>query len=356
MSTTQIQPRVRWGSVPLGAASCTAPRPKAAKAEKACSWMAGAAFNSGASDTARSPHAAFARNRAARAAADSGPRPSKRNLVVHVAALAGARQGRLLLARRGAGGAEIILVGAELAAGAIPGPVEHGELRIEILQHHLGGVFVLARLVLPFARLQLALEIDLRALLQILLGDPAKPLVEDDHAVPFGLLAALAGRLVAPGVRRRHAQIRDRPAVLRAPDLGIFAEIADQDHLVHATGHDALLLLAHVVRGSLIPSPRLRRRFHLRHHAFPQQDNAGACLWARSLFVLASTPGPYNAFGEDFLPSPDLLRCGRAVLQGEKYEADDRNQDIAVKNDAGIAGGEIVRRDHLIDVTAGRAP
>src|SRR5499427_3377583 len=223
MSTTQIQPRVRWGSVPLGAASCTAPRPKAA--------------------------------RAARAAADSGPRPSKRNLVVHVAALAGARHSRLLLARGGAGGAEIILLGTELAAGAIAGPVEHGELGVEVLQHHLGGVLVLARLVLPFARLQLALEIDLRALLQILLGDPAKPLVEDDHAVPFGLLAALAGRLVAPGVRRRHAQIGDRPAVLRAPDLGIFAEIADQDHLVHATGHDALLLLAHVVRGSLIPSP-----------------------------------------------------------------------------------------------------
>src|SRR5262249_17879522 len=210
-------------------------------------------------------------NRAARAAADSGPRPSKRNLVVHVAALAGAGHGRLLLARRGAGGAEIILVGAELAAGAIPGPVEHGELRIEVLQHHLGGVLVLARLILPFARLQLALEIDLRALLQILLGHPAKPLVEDDHAVPFGLLAALAGCLVAPGIRGGHAQIGDRPAVLRAPDLGIFAEIADQDRLVHATGHDALLLVARIVRGTLIPSPGPRRRFLLRHHAFPQR-------------------------------------------------------------------------------------
>src|SRR6516162_5459005 len=112
-------------------------------------------------------------NRAARAAADSGPHPSKRNLVVHVAVLAGARHGRLLLARRRPGGAEIILVGAELSAGAIPGPVEHGKLGVEVLQHHLGGVLVLARLVLPFARLQLALEIDLRALLQILLGDPA---------------------------------------------------------------------------------------------------------------------------------------------------------------------------------------
>src|SRR5262249_38087688 len=50
------------------------------------------------------------------------------------------------------------------------------------------------------------------------------------------------------------------------------------------------------------------------------------------------------------------LRSGCAVLQPEKYEAHDRNQDIAVKNDAGIAGREIVRRDHLIDVNAGRAP
>src|SRR6516165_10065773 len=156
MSTTQNQPRVRWGSVPLGAASCTAPRPKTAKAEKACSWIAGAAFTAvqATRPAHLMPRLRDCLNRAARAAADSGPRPSKRNLVVHVAALARAGQGRLLLARRGAGGAEIILVGAELAAGAIPGPVEHGEVRIEVLQHHLGGVLVLARLILPFARLQ----------------------------------------------------------------------------------------------------------------------------------------------------------------------------------------------------------
>ena len=72
--------------------------------------------------------------------------------------------------------------------------------------------------------------------------------------------------------------------------------------------------------------------------------------------VLASTRSKCKRFDVDFLPSPPLLRSGRAVLQPEKYEAHDRNQDIAVENDAGIAGGEIVRRDHLIDVTAGRAP
>src|SRR5262249_42696978 len=51
ISATQIQPTVRWGSVPLGAASCTAPSANAAMAAKACSWMAGAASSSGASDT-----------------------------------------------------------------------------------------------------------------------------------------------------------------------------------------------------------------------------------------------------------------------------------------------------------------
>src|SRR5262245_65505554 len=44
------------------------------------------------------------------------------------------------------------------------------------------------------------------------------------------------------------------------------------------------------------------------------------------------------------------------MLQPQKYEPHDRNQEIAVKNDAGVPRGEIVRRDHLIDVTAGRAP
>src|SRR5262245_19479362 len=44
----------------------------------------------------------------------------------------------------------------------------------------------------------------------------------------FGLLAAFAGCLVAPRLRRRHAQIRDRPAVLRVPDFGIAAEIGNR--------------------------------------------------------------------------------------------------------------------------------
>src|SRR5437660_935044 len=84
---------------------------------------------------------------------------------------------------------------------------------------------------------------DLGSLLQILLGDPAKALIEDDDAVPLGAFAALARCLVAPCIASGHTQIGDRPAILRASDLGVFAEIADQNHLVDATGHDALLLM-----------------------------------------------------------------------------------------------------------------
>src|SRR5262249_1069311 len=67
---------------------------------------------------------------------------------------------------------------------------------------------------------------------------------------------------------------------------------------------------------------------------------------------------PMQPLQPAFLPSRglSLLRSGGVVLQPEKYEGHDRNQEIAVKNDAGVPGGEIVRRDHLIDVTAGRAP
>src|ERR1700730_17896167 len=163
----------------------------------------------------------------------------ERDIVVHVAV---ARTGRDRAARRARGpaGAEIAaaLVGAKAAAAtAARAAIEHGEVRIEPLQHHLGRVFLGAALVGPFARLQLAFDINLGALLQILLGDLAEPFVEDDDAVPLGLFLALAGRLVAPAFGGRDAQIGDRPPVLGPPDLRVLAEVSDQNHLVHAACH-----------------------------------------------------------------------------------------------------------------------
>ncbi len=55
--------------------------------------------------------------------------------------------------------------------------------------------------------------------------------------MPLGLFLALAGRLVAPGFRGRHAQIGNRSPILRPPDFGILAEISDQNHLVYTSRH-----------------------------------------------------------------------------------------------------------------------
>ena len=82
-----------------------------------------------------------------------------------------------------------------------------------------------------------ALDVNLGALLQILLGDLARPSLKITtrcHSV-FSLRSPV--RLVAPGLRRRDAQIGDRPPVLRAPDFRILAEVADQNDLVDAARH-----------------------------------------------------------------------------------------------------------------------
>src|SRR5262249_7798756 len=94
-----------------------------------------------------------------------------------------------------AGRAEIAVIATRTA-----GAIEHGECRVEALQHHLGRITVLPVLVLPFARLQRAFQINFRALFQILLGDFGKAFAEDDDPMPLRLLASLAGVLVTPRI------------------------------------------------------------------------------------------------------------------------------------------------------------
>ena len=82
------------------------------------------------------------------------PRPPPR-------ARAGTGCGRNLARRPGR--AEIAgVIGAEIAAttarAGAAGPVEQRQLAAKTLQHHFGRVAVLARLILPFARLQRALD------------------------------------------------------------------------------------------------------------------------------------------------------------------------------------------------------
>src|SRR5581483_4755727 len=127
---------------------------------------------------------------------------------------------------------------------AAAGTIEHRQRRVEALQHDLGRVAVLPVLVLPFAGLQLALEINLRTFLEVLLGDLGEAFAEDDDAVPLGLLAPLAGRLVAPAFGRGHPQSDDRAPILGAADLGVGAQIADENDLVDAACHRTLLVLS----------------------------------------------------------------------------------------------------------------
>ena len=63
--------------------------------------------------------------------------------------------------------------------------------------------------------------------------------------VPLGLLLALAGVLVAPGLRRGDPEIDHRIARVESANFRVAAEIADQDNLVDAACHDCLRFCGH---------------------------------------------------------------------------------------------------------------
>src|SRR4030095_3507765 len=128
--------------------------------------------------------------------------------------------------------------------------------------HHLGAVTLLARLVLPLACLQLALEIDRAPLGQVLLGDLAQALVEDHDTVPLGALAVLAAGAVAPALRGGDRQMHDLGAVLSRAPLRVATEITHQNHLVDAPGHDLLHRSC-----ALDPHPSTRHRATHQHAA-----------------------------------------------------------------------------------------
>ena len=132
-----------------------------------------------------------------------------------------------------------------LAAVAVPAlraiAIEHEQRALVGLQDDLGGVLVLAGLVGPLACLQGALEVDLAALLQVLLDHAAKPVTEDRDAVPLGALLALVGAAVLPGLARGEGEARDLVAGLGVADLRVLAEVADQRDLVEASSHDLIL-------------------------------------------------------------------------------------------------------------------
>uniref|UniRef100_A0A0N5A028 PE-PGRS family protein n=1 Tax=Parastrongyloides trichosuri TaxID=131310 RepID=A0A0N5A028_PARTI len=172
------------------------------------------------------------------------PRPplGKRGLIV--VAFLGTR-GLVGAAGREARGVVVVVA---TAAAAVPAAIaaalavvttaQHGQLAVEALQHDLGRVFLDALGVGVFAGLQRALDVNGRALLQVVLGHLDDVLVENDDRVPLGLFLALAGGLVAPLLRRGDAQVGDAVAAVQRADFRVLAQVADEDDLVDAAGHD----------------------------------------------------------------------------------------------------------------------
>src|SRR3546814_17333595 len=117
-----------------------------------------------------------------------------------------------LLAASAAGAGFAIFLSIASAAPAAALAVEQDEFAAEALEHDLGRIFVLARLVLPFAGLELPFQVDLRAFAQVRLGDLAEILVEDDNAVPFVPPLAVAVA-VFPALGRGAAPVHALPPI-----------------------------------------------------------------------------------------------------------------------------------------------
>src|SRR5690606_32283046 len=100
------------------------------------------------------------------------------------------------------------ITAAGALAAAFPASVEHGQGRVEALQHDLGRVLVLP-VLFPLPGLQLALDINLGTLAQVILRHLGQTFAENHHTVPLGALARLARIAVAPAFRCRDAQIDD---------------------------------------------------------------------------------------------------------------------------------------------------
>src|SRR4051812_11688668 len=132
------------------------------------------------------------------------------DLVIHLVAL---EAGRRLA------GAAATAAAKSAALTAAATAIQHGQFAAEILQHHFGGIFLGAVLVGPFAGLELALDIDLGAFLEIFLGYIGEVLVEDHHAMPLGLFLLFAAGLVAPAFGSGDRQIDHRIARRQAAHL-----------------------------------------------------------------------------------------------------------------------------------------
>src|SRR6266704_2301718 len=162
------------------------------------------------------------RRRRGSPAAVPARKPLERDVVFHVVELARRFLGGLALAR---GGGFFRFPGARVAR-----PLPAAE-HLHAVGDDFGGSAFLPLFVLPLARAQGSLDVDLRALLEIFAGD-FREAAEEHHAVPFGAFLFFAARLVLPGIRGGDRDVGDRPALGGVARLGIAPQIAYQNDFV----------------------------------------------------------------------------------------------------------------------------
>src|SRR5690242_16217966 len=196
----------------------------------------------------------------------------ERDIVVHVVELPRGLLGRLAFTGRDR---RLVLV-APLARACVPHSRAAAE-HLHALGHDLGGIALLALFVLPFARAQGALDVDLRALLQIFPRDRGEA-VEEHHAVPFGALLFFAALLVFPGFARRDRDVGDGASLGVVPGLRVPPEISHENYLVYGC-HDFPLFKFWGSTGGVPPcssrfSPSFSSfRIHLQPRAaFPRRN------------------------------------------------------------------------------------
>src|SRR5690606_26232140 len=107
---------------------------------------------------------------------------------------------------------------------------------LHLVRDDLGRIPIVAVPILPLTRAQTPLDIDLRALAQVLGRDLGQP-AEHRDVMPLRALLLLAGFPVLPGVGRRDTQVRDGAAARHVARLGIGAQVTDQNDFIDASGH-----------------------------------------------------------------------------------------------------------------------
>src|SRR5436190_17835864 len=127
------------------------------------------------------------------------------------------------------------------AATAAATAQEHDAIAADLRRIALVAVFVV-----PLARLQTALDVDLLAFRQVL-GERFGLLAPQHDAMPLGFFLALA-RFVVPRFRGGHVDRRDGGAPGRVAQFRVTSEIPHEDDFIHAS-HGADCTSSSALRG-----------------------------------------------------------------------------------------------------------